>query len=782
MGLTISYKEKMKSKKLISYINNLIDLKSVANSDSLKSDLELIKERVSDDTFRIAVVGEFSSGKSTFINALIGTDLLTHAVNETTATITRIINVKHGDPKIGKCRIIYRNGKSIMLDDMKRLRDYTTAQSSNNVAETILSASVFVDFIDANFPIEIIDTPGLNGIADKHREITIGEVKQAHVCIYLLPLKGPTATDADFMQVLFNYQNRFIFIQNFIDQLIVGEGETVESKLDKDKELINETIAKKSDGIVYDICGISALKKLCSKDKNIKKLYANDLNELTDEERADLEIKSHFGDFENILRKLTENENYKKIMICSGIQAVNSLIDKLLPTVESARELNAELRQQDDKSKRVEKVRCLIQKLNNEKESSRKMISNFIQSRDKDNRKGLKELVDHELCGLYSEIETDIDKKIATYEQLESFERTYKKTAPQYYCDMAMQRINSEIIPDIDSRIIENLSHLYDEAAQRATDYAGNFSTEKENINLSIQSTSENLEIDKGKLDEISKDKATERRLIEQNKILNKNNDEKKRKLMQVEEELRGEESAKNQEKAKYDKQMADFGARPDAKEVVTRQVRSVKHRFLFFKYYTDEEYDEISYDYSEQEEWERVRQNCTARFIDQTERRDRKIREYKDKINRLKNELRSGSTALDKNRREIEDLNFRITKETEIFETTLKNSKMEYCNVQKNKLKKALNDKLFNKSKNECTIERLERHIDKMSEINLKSVSDKIDLYFVDSLNRKIASLEKLVDENIQKLDEQYNSDTNDIETLRRVRNALGKSLMEDQ
>ena len=38
--------------------------------------LEQFRKRFEDDEFRIAVIGEFSSGKSTFINALIGRDLL----------------------------------------------------------------------------------------------------------------------------------------------------------------------------------------------------------------------------------------------------------------------------------------------------------------------------------------------------------------------------------------------------------------------------------------------------------------------------------------------------------------------------------------------------------------------------------------------------------------------------------------------------------------------------------------------------------------------------------
>ncbi len=52
--------------------------------------IEAIETRASDDTLRLAVFGEFSSGKSTFINALMKQRLLKSASKATTATGTHI--------------------------------------------------------------------------------------------------------------------------------------------------------------------------------------------------------------------------------------------------------------------------------------------------------------------------------------------------------------------------------------------------------------------------------------------------------------------------------------------------------------------------------------------------------------------------------------------------------------------------------------------------------------------------------------------------------------------
>src|SRR5688500_2667189 len=49
-----------------------------------------VEDRLRDDRYYLAVIGEFSAGKSTFINALLGLDLLPTSALRTTAAATRI--------------------------------------------------------------------------------------------------------------------------------------------------------------------------------------------------------------------------------------------------------------------------------------------------------------------------------------------------------------------------------------------------------------------------------------------------------------------------------------------------------------------------------------------------------------------------------------------------------------------------------------------------------------------------------------------------------------------
>ena len=91
-------------------INKIEDNEELKTIEGFTKEAEVFRERLNDDEIRIAVVGEFSSGKSTFINALIGKDILNHATKETTAVITRLINVKKSSKECNTGEVIFKNG------------------------------------------------------------------------------------------------------------------------------------------------------------------------------------------------------------------------------------------------------------------------------------------------------------------------------------------------------------------------------------------------------------------------------------------------------------------------------------------------------------------------------------------------------------------------------------------------------------------------------------------------------------------------------------------------
>ena len=109
-----------------------------------KTILEDVKENLLNKEFRITVVGEFSSGKSTFLNCLIGKDLLPKGVNETTATITYIHNVPETHQYCDKAIVHYNNSSKSetmisLREDENALKEFVSTMSKElNVEKIIL--------------------------------------------------------------------------------------------------------------------------------------------------------------------------------------------------------------------------------------------------------------------------------------------------------------------------------------------------------------------------------------------------------------------------------------------------------------------------------------------------------------------------------------------------------------------------------------------------------------------------------------------------------------------
>ena len=106
------------------------------------------------------------------------------------------------------------------------MKEYTSTFSTTyDVINQIKNVNIYVSILNIKEQIVLIDTPGLNGIADGHREQTIELIKNAHFCIYLLQRKGLSNTDIEFLNYIKQYQNNFIIIQNFIDTFNKIKGE-----------------------------------------------------------------------------------------------------------------------------------------------------------------------------------------------------------------------------------------------------------------------------------------------------------------------------------------------------------------------------------------------------------------------------------------------------------------------------------------------------------------------------------------------------------------------------
>lgn len=185
---------------------------------------------LSDETFRIVVVGEFSRGKSTLINALLGACVLPTGAQP----VTTILNhIRFGDQL--RFRVVKRDGQNDELtqEEFRKIvappspdpSDPSSAQLFQDAIEQISRishAEVFYPSPLCRNGVEIIDTPGTNDVDTIREQITYDFIPRADVILFLLSACEPIgASEMVFLRerVLRSDVQRIFFPVTFADQL-----------------------------------------------------------------------------------------------------------------------------------------------------------------------------------------------------------------------------------------------------------------------------------------------------------------------------------------------------------------------------------------------------------------------------------------------------------------------------------------------------------------------------------------------------------------------------------
>lgn len=149
-------------------INNILQIAAELGFSDLATEAANVRQKLTDENSLLVLplVGEFSSGKTSLINALTDSKKLETATKPTTATIYVI---HFGCDKC--CATVFEDGKETQVDDIADLKNdlYKDAQVINvfDTSTKVPSSTV------------IVDTPGLSSPERKHREVLTDFLPQA---------------------------------------------------------------------------------------------------------------------------------------------------------------------------------------------------------------------------------------------------------------------------------------------------------------------------------------------------------------------------------------------------------------------------------------------------------------------------------------------------------------------------------------------------------------------------------------------------------------------------
>lgn len=225
-------------------LKNYLSVKELVKSNQLKlqivlDDLKLnnVAKKIKDDMlaldyekFTLVVVGEFSRGKSTFVNAMLGKKVLPSSKRPTTNIISKIV---YADKPTYE--IFLKDGKSKNLteEEFKNIKAQAEEDPSN-----ILKFKSFIkkeeDFSKIDYAVigqplafcqngvEVVDTPGTNDLNVGRMEITYNYLNRADAAVLLLnATQALTRSELDFLKerILGNQIKDIFIVINFKDEL-----------------------------------------------------------------------------------------------------------------------------------------------------------------------------------------------------------------------------------------------------------------------------------------------------------------------------------------------------------------------------------------------------------------------------------------------------------------------------------------------------------------------------------------------------------------------------------
>jgi ribosome biogenesis GTPase A len=189
----------------------IVEQQRLGSDSELGKSLGKLQERAASKEITLTILGEFSAGKTTFVNALLGTNLLQTGILPTTAVCTYI---SYG--AVPACEVTLKNGATVVIA-AKDISRFSGETDSNLEVETVrlqLPSTLL------NQGLVVVDTPGVNVNIDAHEAITARAIAQSNACVYLMDARQPgKKTTIEFLRRIHSEIDKFFFVLNRADIL-----------------------------------------------------------------------------------------------------------------------------------------------------------------------------------------------------------------------------------------------------------------------------------------------------------------------------------------------------------------------------------------------------------------------------------------------------------------------------------------------------------------------------------------------------------------------------------
>lgn len=501
-------KEKINNAK--DYLTRTKDLFDKFGSEELKTTVAKFKElnnSLNSSEVKLVVIGEFSRGKSSLVNALLNINLLPTNLSPTTAINTFIRALPDGQTnKIIRIHYIDPNKqpKDIPWNDDSDLKKWGTELDKDNAEKRkdIDKIELFIDNELLKKGLILVDTPGLGSINTHHDRITQKAIAESHIAIFVQSTDqlGGTDKEWDFVkkEVSANFE-KFITVINCWDA-VLEPNDSIDKKK-TEKERVEEKLNYVRENFKSYLGDNAKVHKLTD-DKHlipVSALWATD-DDIIKQKRSGIDKLSS-----RIVELFSTGEALEQIYSKPLKQLIN--IQKKLQ-----KHIQNELGLLDNNKSEAEQKReidLLDQKIKNLENASKNAIleSSGEHSRCVDS---IEREFERDVVTPLNDLKNDIEIRID-----ESYVRSLilsnsKKIGLPTELDEQFQNISEEISNTLKSKqnlIKEMLEGLRKSYANKMEKFANDIQNGMSSLNIEIPKLDVNLDIDFVALEEYQKEK-----------------------------------------------------------------------------------------------------------------------------------------------------------------------------------------------------------------------------------------------------------------------------------
>ncbi|KLU59584.1 bacterial dynamin-like protein [Peptococcaceae bacterium CEB3] len=278
--------------------------------------LGIVEDKLADDQFHLAVLGQFKRGKSSFINALLGETVLpTGAI-----PLTSVVTVLRWGPQIA-VNVVHRDGAGKPTTPENLHRFVTERENpGNHLGVSHVEIAYPSDFLQRG--VVLVDTPGVGSVQEANTRETLDYLPRIDAAIFLLSADQPLNTEElSFLETSRSFAPRYFFILNKIDLL---SNEDLAESLSYCERVLSEKMQEK-----VSVHPVSALWHLEGRQESGIPELQRTLEQFLEGDRDILWLEGNVRRLQRAVNLLSDRNRLERNAVLASRQELDQAVERL---------------------------------------------------------------------------------------------------------------------------------------------------------------------------------------------------------------------------------------------------------------------------------------------------------------------------------------------------------------------------------------------------------------------------------------------------------------------